>query len=279
MIDRDMLHNSQNSTVLKFYFMGGNGFPTATYHRFLTTLETNYSIIAPEPRPLWSNDDPWRTHEDWSIFTDDMIANIEKDNLQTVIGCGHSLGAIVTLMAAVKRPDLFSQIILIEPPLRSPQTYMSWEAMRTHGEVDMREVPMVKQALTRVAQFDSREIAFERYRAKRFFSLWPDETIWDYVNYGMIENEDGITLAFPAVWEGWIFSSIPLNLWEQIEQLRTPTVIVRAEHTDVLPADVWSLWKAKSPTAQFVQMPDVSHMLPFEKPQQVAELIMSHIKS
>jgi predicted alpha/beta superfamily hydrolase len=33
-----------------------------------------------------------------------------------VIGLGHSFGSLLTLMAAYKKPQLFSQVIIMDPP-------------------------------------------------------------------------------------------------------------------------------------------------------------------
>ena len=47
----------------------------------------------------------------------ELIEFIESVADQPIVGLGHSLGADLTLMAAAQRPDLFSQVIIMDPPI------------------------------------------------------------------------------------------------------------------------------------------------------------------
>ena len=63
-------------------------------------------------------DPSYPTDKNWSNFADQIINNIEQQAQgRKVIGVGHSLGAVSTLLASFKRPDLFEQVILLDPPL------------------------------------------------------------------------------------------------------------------------------------------------------------------
>jgi len=60
---------------------------------------------------------------DWRIFRDDylrdlptLLENAEGDT-DSLIGMGHSLGAVTTLMAAIESPSSFRALVLIEPTL------------------------------------------------------------------------------------------------------------------------------------------------------------------
>ncbi len=53
----------------------------------------------------------------WHYLVEQVIADIERQfPEQQVIGLGHSFGSLLTLMAAYKRPDLFSQLVIMDPP-------------------------------------------------------------------------------------------------------------------------------------------------------------------
>lgn len=54
---------------------------------------------------------------DWRYLVDEVIADIEQQfSQQQVIGLGHSFGGLVTLMAAYRRPELFSKLVIMDPP-------------------------------------------------------------------------------------------------------------------------------------------------------------------
>ncbi len=260
------------------HFSGANGFAPATYQQFLGKLGTHFRVVAYNNRPLWSAENPWETLVDWQPFADDLIAFLDEQQLSDVIGMGHSLGSVVTMLAAVKRPDLFQSLVIIEPPLQMPDVFARWIQMRE--QIDLKTLPMVASALKRRNHWPDQETAYARYRAKRFFASWPDQTIRDYVTHGLIKNEDedknedGWRLRFPPLWEGWIFASIPLNVWEQIANITIPMTVLRAEKTDVITAEAWQHWQAQQPDTRFIELPGVGHMLPFERPEWIADTVI-----
>ena len=46
-----------------------------------------------------------------------LIVSCNNHKGRKVIGLGHSLGSVLTLMASYRRPELFSQVIMLDPPL------------------------------------------------------------------------------------------------------------------------------------------------------------------
>ena len=51
---------------------------------------------------------------DWKPFSEDLIQLLDERKLDSVIGVGHSIGAIVTLRAALKQPNRFRALILFD---------------------------------------------------------------------------------------------------------------------------------------------------------------------
>jgi len=49
---------------------------------------------------------------------------------EPVVGVGHSLGGVLTLMAAAKKPALFQNIIILDPPLFSSQNRLLISILR-----------------------------------------------------------------------------------------------------------------------------------------------------
>ena len=94
------------------HFAHANGYPPQCYQAFIDPFLKQYQVLGIKHRPLWPSDSgvPSGT---WSQFADDLIAFFDQQGLRNVVGMGHSLGAIATLQAAIKRPDLFSTLVLI----------------------------------------------------------------------------------------------------------------------------------------------------------------------
>ena len=94
-------------------FSHANGFPAKTYSVLFEHLK-NHKISAidnlAEKRVL--------PEINWNDLTEDVLDSVGKFK-EPVIGVGHSLGGILTLLAAAKKPNIFHTVILLDPPLFS----------------------------------------------------------------------------------------------------------------------------------------------------------------
>jgi pimeloyl-ACP methyl ester carboxylesterase len=187
---------------------------------------------------------------------------------------GHSLGAVATMYAAMQRPERFRAIVLIEPVFLPPQILQMAAAFPDKAA----EQPFVLRALNRRNRWDSRQAAFDRFREKAIFARWSDEALWDYVNNGIHEENGDFVLTYPREWESRVYARPPLAVWDRIPQITVPTLAIRATETDTLFPDPWQLWQELQPAATFIEMEDVGHMLPMERPLRVAETIQHWLK-
>src|SRR4051812_22540794 len=97
-----------------------NGFPPETYERALLPLFDKYHVISIQLRPLWDKPTPADQLKHWSQFSDDILAALDEITDQPIINIGHSFGGMATIYAALKYPERFSKLVLIEPTMLSP---------------------------------------------------------------------------------------------------------------------------------------------------------------
>jgi pimeloyl-ACP methyl ester carboxylesterase len=71
-------------------------------------------------RALWPDSNP-HDIKDWKPFSEDLLRFLSSHETAPVIGVGHSIGAIVTLRAALSAPDKFRALVLIDPVLFTPR--------------------------------------------------------------------------------------------------------------------------------------------------------------
>ena len=83
------------------HFLHANGYPPACYQSLFELLQTRYRVIGMLLRPLWDNSNP-KEIEDWKPFSEDLLQFLSQEP-RPVIGVGHSIGAVVTLRAALPR--------------------------------------------------------------------------------------------------------------------------------------------------------------------------------
>jgi pimeloyl-ACP methyl ester carboxylesterase len=269
------------------HFASANGFPPGSYRQFLTGLAKRYRPLAMLPRPLWDHALP-DASAGFRTFGDDLLRFCEQEGLRQVIGVGHSLGAVATMYAAVERPELFSRLVLIEPIFLPPHILAFLAANPGIVEEGPPEdaaglgfwPALLEDARKRRTHWENRRHAFERFRTKGVFNRFSDEVLRDYVAAGTRELPDGTAeLAYSREWEATIFARPPLDVWENVAQLRVPTIAVRAGKSDTLAPAAWRHWQKLQPGARFYELPEATHLLTFETPQRVADAILTFLES
>lgn len=250
------------------HFAHANAYPPRSYRLFMEALQPHYRVIGLEQRPLWPDGDPI-TLTSWQLFADDLIRFFDQQGLENVIGVGHSLGAVATLLAARKRPSLFRALVLIEPVFLPPHIL----EMASANPAATAHLPLVVGARRRRQQWASRQEAFDRWRRKPVFQRWSDEALWDYVNHGIKEDGDLVILTFPREWEAQIYATPPITVWEDITHITHATLAIRAAETDTILPEPWQLWQDRQPDATFIQIPAAGHMVTMEHPQTLAGII------
>ncbi len=251
-----------------------NAYPPGTYRQLLSILADAFQVLALVQRPLWPGSDP-KTVGIWSQLPADLIRFADEQGWRQAIGVGHSLGAVVTLMAARARPDLFRALILIEPVFLPPSVLAL--AATPAGRALIQDHPIVRRARTRRQHWPSRRDAFADFREKRAFKRLSDTALWDYVNHGLVDRDGGVALAFSRAWETRIYDQVPLDIWEQIPAIGHPTLALRGAGSEVLSPDAWRAWQEAQPVATFVEIQAAGHLLPLEKPVVVAEAIRNFV--
>ena len=255
-----------------------NAYPPRCFHRFLSRLTGHHRVIAGHHRPLWylSPDAPAIPGPEaltgWDVVAGDLLRFLDQQKMEGIIGVGHSLGAVATVKAALREPERFRALVLIEPVFLPPEVLAAYRA--NPHELDER--PFVKAALRRRNRWESRQAAYDRFRRKEVFARFSDEALWDYVNAAVHDDpETGeAVLSYPREWEAAFYARPPLDVWEDIPQLAAPTLAVRATESDTLSAEAWALWQTLQPAATFAELDSVGHLLTIEAPEDVAAVVL-----
>jgi pimeloyl-ACP methyl ester carboxylesterase len=259
----DLLHDFGGDGPV-IHLAHANGFPPGSYRLLAKALTTSYRVIGLPARPLWPGSRP-ESAPTWRPLAQDLIEGLEDLGLSGIVGIGHSLGGVLTLWAAIRRPDLFRAVVLIDPVILPPTWLWAMRLLRGLGLAQRQ--PLVQGALRRRSAWPSRQACFDRYRARSFFAAWSDESLWDYVNFGTRHREDGqVELCYPPAWEARIFATTPTGIWRDVPKLRLPTLILRGEHSNTFRPAAARRMARHLPQAHFVTLPGAGHLLPMECP-------------
>ncbi|MBN7798108.1 alpha/beta fold hydrolase [Parahaliea mediterranea] len=252
-------------------FAHANGYPPGSYRQFLAPLAEHCEVIGYCHRPLWSNQ-PAPLRANWHLFARDLVDTLERRAAGPVWMMGHSLGAVVSLLAALKRPALFQGLVLLDPVFLPSRQALS---VRLAPHKTLRRLPMVRKALGRPHRFGDTAEAFEFHRGKRAFAGMSDAVLWDYVRAGTRTAGTGVELAWSPAWEAAVYTSAPL-VWPRLLRMRLPTLGLRGETSDVLSAAALRRWARLQPNAELHTCPG-GHLLPLERPGETAALVLDFL--
>jgi len=253
------------------HFAHANGFPPGPYRKLIGELSKSHHVVSMSARPLWPDSSPVKLR-DWSLFADDLRAEINNRGLRGIVGVGHSLGAVTSLLAVASDPGLFSTVVAVDPLILTGSHSLFWGAMKAVGLGE--QLGLVRGARRRREQFSNRGEARTTYASKRVFAGWDPEVLDDYLDAGMVElPQGGVRLLYPREWEARIFSVAPHNLWAQLRKVSVPTLFVQGENSDTFLDAARARVEREVPASSTTVVADSSHFLPMERPTELARVI------
>ncbi len=263
------------------HFLHANGYPPGCYQPLIERLVEHHHVFGMLLRPLWPASDP-KSIRDWKPFSQDLRQFLHEAGMGTVIGLGHSIGAVVTLRAALREPILFRALILIDPVLLPPYQILRMRVARAFG-LPPGGKRLEQAALRRRRHFDSLEQLFAGYRRRDVFRFLSDVGLRALIEGITRPSADGgYDLAYSPEWEARIYRTGIWNdwdLWSKIGDLKVPTLFLRGAETDTFFARTAEMVRQRNLSIQTQTIPDATHLVPMERPDEVAAAIRQFIAS
>jgi pimeloyl-ACP methyl ester carboxylesterase len=257
-----------------------NGFPPGVYTEYITHLAEHYSVVSLPARPLWEPPPPPENMASWHDMAEDLLTGLEYHRLTPVIGVGHSMGGVATILSSIRRPEWFRAIVLIDPVIMSRRALWMIRLLRFFRP--NIQYPLTRQALRRRRQWASREAAFERFHGRSIFARWPDTALWNYIDSVTRPADDeteGIVLRYPPEWEARIYQTIPLEIWRYVPKISVPALVIRGEETDTFSHASAQLWQKLRPDIPVITISAAGHLLPIERPAEVARQTLTFLNN
>ena len=106
-----------------------------------------------------------------------------------------------------------------------------------------------------------------------------DESLRNYIEGMTYQTEGGsYKLWYSPEWETRVYyASIwsDMDIWRQLSRLEVPTLIIRGKETDTFWENTGKLVQRKQPNIRVEALEKATHLVPLERPNQVANLIRS----
>jgi pimeloyl-ACP methyl ester carboxylesterase len=262
------------------HFLHANGYPPGCYKPLFELLQSHYHVFGMLLRPLWKDSHPNHVRS-WKLFSEDLLEFLPRKASEPVIGVGHSIGAVVTLRAALRDPHKFRALVLIDPVLYVPTFMARWHIVRLLGLGD-RLHPLISGAKRRRRTFDDLESVYRRYRTRSVFRYMSDENLRIFVEGITQPNTDGgYELVYSPQWEVQIYRTVmhDSDIWRGLPRLEVPVLFIRGAETDTFLEAAARLVKQKQPNAQVATLEKSTHILPLERPRQVFDIMQSFLST
>ena len=222
-------------------------------------------------RPLWPGSDPLGCGS-WYDLADDVRCSLTARDVEGVIGVGHSLGGVLSAIAAAGTPTLFSALALVDPVVFSGVHRLFWGALKGLGFG--HRLPLIRGARRRRDRFPDLDTVRSSYRRKAVFQNWSATVLEDYIRSGFTEDGlGGVELQYSKAWEARVFELTPANVWPELRRLEIPMLFVHGAASDTFTRAAATSVRRQLPHATVVEVPDATHFLPMERPNRVATVI------
>ena len=252
-----------------------NGFPPATYRKLIEVLKSRHHVFTLRSPWLVPGTDP-RSMTSWDDMADDLARALRARGLEGVVGVGHSMGGVATLLASLKNPGLFRAAVALDPVLFTGTRAL---AIQLLGVLGMRRIiPPARLARRRREHWSSREEAAASYRKKALFRHFDPECFQDYITHGLTEAPGGgLRLTIPTAWEARVFETSPHAIWRRMRSVTVPTLVLRGGDSDTLIPAALERIRRTVPGVQTEELPGTTHLFPLEQPEACGRRILAFL--
>lgn len=172
---------------------------------------------------------------------------------------GHSMGGYNALAFAAWHPDRLRGLVVMDTRPAIPEERL--RQMRERGRRPRRTHPTLGAAVDA-------------------FHLLPADTVADpgllthLAEAAFVARNGGFSLRFdPAAYA----ERHPVDLWPLVPRVTTPTLLIRGEHSPVLPRDTAARLRDALPAARLVEVPGAYHHVVLDRPAEVTAALLDFL--
>ncbi|MFO1379480.1 MAG: alpha/beta hydrolase [Chitinivorax sp.] len=249
------------------HFSHANGFPAAAYRKMFGYLERDYDLgyinaIGHDPR--------FPVTDCWPNLIEELILYMEQHYDRPVIAVGHSLGGFLSFFTALRRPDLFKAIVLLDSPIMGHMKSTMLAVAKRFGV--MERITPAGACRARRREWESAEAAVSYFRGKPLFRHFDADCLRDYARNCTVPNaEGGVRLLFNPEIEYLIYCHLPHTYPAYRRKLQVPAGFLGGRDSHLVNGfDVRNMQRNHGIVCRRL---DGGHLFPLEHPQQAAEQI------
>lgn len=255
-------------------FAHANGFPAGTYRvLFAAWRKAGHAVHALE---RIGHDPQYPVSGNWPHLRQQLIDYIEAEVGGPAILVGHSLGGMLGLMVACRRPDLARGVVMLDAPVVAGWRAHSLRVLKASGLI--RRVSPGRVSQRRRQHWPSRAAVHHHFASKHAFARWDPRVLADYEAAGFVERDGRVELAFAREIETRIYNTLPHNLGAMLRRhpLRCPVAFVAG--TQSVEIRQGGLEASRKLAGERFAWIEGTHLYPMEKPDETAAVVLRLIE-
>lgn len=239
-----------------------------TWDTVANALAGDHLVVAPDFRGRGDSD--WDPERDYftGAYVSDVEALVDHLGLDRFAVIGHSMGGSVGYAYAARHPDRVSKLVVEDiGPGSSTATAGADRVIR-----EMTSTP---------TDFESLEAVHAYWRGVR--PAIGDDALASRVAHTVRELGDG-RWGWKLDMEGIAAARLsgdpagPVDLWECVESLRCPTLVIRGGQSDFLPESICADMVRRQPLVHWAEVPGAGHYVHDDDPAAFVELVADFLR-
>jgi pimeloyl-ACP methyl ester carboxylesterase len=256
-------------------FSHANGFPAGTYEAlFAAWRQAGHPVHAIEK---FGHDPHFPVTGNWPHLREQLVQFIEHKLGGPACLVGHSMGGFLSVLAAARRPDLASGVVLLDAPVISGWRARVLQMAKATG-VGTRFSP-AHISKRRRQHWPSAQAAFEHFAAKPAFARWAPGVLRDYIACGTEPDPTGQRLSFERGIETAIYNSLPHHFSRVLRShpLQCPLAFFGGK--DSLELRRAGLDATQRLAHGRISMLEGGHLFPMERPAETAAEVLRWMRA
>lgn len=256
-------------------FSHANGFPAGTYTvLFDAWRAAGLRVLAVE---RFGHDPKYPVASNWRALRDQLLDFIDAEAREPVYLVGHSLGGLLSLLAACKRPDRCAGLVMLDSPVIT-----GW---RAHGLQVFKQTGLIKRvspgkvSQRRRYQWPDRDAVYAHFKPKTAFARWDDRVLRDYVAAGFDDANGRIELGFRREIETRIYNTLPHHLGALLRRHPPACPVGFIAGTQSAEIRQGGVEGARALARDRFEWLEGTHLYPMERPDETARQVLRLIAS